>query len=333
VVETMSVLVPLAAVAALFLVGFFGSGLGLEMVFGVVLPYVAAIVFVGGFVYRVLAWANVPVPFRIPTTCGQQKSLSWIENDNLENPHNTLGVIGRMFLEIFLFRSLLRNTRTQKLPDGRIVYGASLWLWLGAIAFHGALLVVLLRHLRFFLAAVPFPITFIEMADGFLQVGVPVFYATSFIFLGGLAYLLVRRFTDAQVRYISLASDYFPLFLLLAIGVSGFWLRHLSKTDVVGIKELAMGWVTFSPSAPEGIHSLFYGHLFLVCALAVYFPFSKLMHMPGVFLSPARNMANSNRAKRHINPWNHPVKVHSYEEFEDDFRDKMKAAGIEVEKE
>ena len=329
----MSVLVPLAAVVVLFLVGFFGPGLGLEMVFGVAVPYIAAVALIVGVIYRVFTWASAPVPFRIPTTCGQQKSLDWVPNNNLENPHNSLGVIGRMLLEAFLFRSLLRNTKTERLPDGRIVYGISPWLWLGAIAFHGAMLVVLLRHLRFFTSPVPSPVLFLEMADGFLQVGVPVFYASTIVFMAGLAYLLYRRFADAQVRYISLASDFFPLFLLLAIGGTGFFLRHLTKSDVVAIKEMAMGWVSFAPTAPEGISGLFYGHLFLVCVLAIYFPFSKLMHMIGVFLSPARNMANNNRAKRHVNPWNHPVKVHSYEEYEDEFRDKMKAAGIPVDKE
>ena len=37
-------------------------------------------------------------------------------------------------------------------------------------------------------------------------------------------------------------------------------------------------------------------------ALAAYFPFSKLMHMAGVFLSPTRNLANNNRMVRHVNP-------------------------------
>jgi hypothetical protein len=54
--------------------------------------------------------------------------------------------------------------------------------------------------------------------------------------------------------------------------------------------------------------------------------------MGGVFLSPTRNLANNNRMKRHINPWNYPVKVHTYEEWEDEFRDKLEAAGMPVEK-
>ena len=56
------------------------------------------------------------------------------------------------------------------------------------------------------------------------------------------------------------------------------------------------------------------------------------MHMGGVFLSPTRNLANNNRMKRHVNPWNYPVKTHTYAEWEEEFRDKMKAAGIPLER-
>jgi nitrate reductase gamma subunit len=135
------------------------------------------------------------------------------------------------------------------------------------------------------------------------------------------------------LRYLSLSSDYFPLFLILAVVLSGLLMRHFYKVDLLKVKELAMGWVSFSPVVPEGIGPLFYLHLFLVSVLLAYFPMSKLMHMGGIFLSPTRNLANNNRMKRHINPWNYPVKVHTYEEYEDEFREKMKAAGLPVEKE
>jgi nitrate reductase gamma subunit len=191
----------------------------------------------------------------------------------------------------------------------------------------------LIRHLRFLTNPVPLFVTFTEKLDGFLEVGLPVLYATSALFLVALAYLLVRRLVSPQLRYISLIGDYFPLFLLLGIGISGVCLRHLLKTDVVAVKELAMGLVSFRPTVPEGISPLFYGHLFLVSVLAAYFPFSKLVHMPGVLLSPTRNQANNNRMVRHVNPWDYPVKTHSYEEYEDEWREKMKASGVPVDKE
>jgi len=93
-----------------------------------------------------------------------------------------------------------------------------------------------------------------------------------------------------------------------------------------------MGLVSFRPTIPEGIGVLFYIHLFLVSVLLGYFPFSKLVHMAGVFLSPTRNLSNNSRYVRHINPWNYPVKTHTYAEYEDEFRDKMVEAGIPVDK-
>ena len=84
---------------------------------------------------------------------------------------------------------------------------------------------------------------------------------------------------------------------------------------------------------PDTISPIFYGHLFLVCVLIAYIPFGKLTHMAGVFLSPTRNMANNNRAVRHINPWDYPVKLHPYDEYEDELREKMKRAGVPVERE
>ena len=119
----------------------------------------------------------------------------------------------------------------------------------------------------------------------------------------------------------------------MAIGITGILMRYFFKTDVVAVKELALGLVTLHPMIPATpISPLFYVHLFLVCVLFAYFPFSKLMHMGGIFLSPTRNLANTNRMRRHVNPWNAPVKVHTYEEWEDEFRDKMKAAGLPLEK-
>jgi nitrate reductase gamma subunit len=329
----MSLLLSLAAVAILFLVGLLGGlGTALGWLFGIVIPYLALAVFIGGVVYRAVGYAKVPVPFRIPTTSGQQKSLPWIKQAKLDCPSSTWGVMGRMALEVLFFRSLFRNTKVKLLEGGKLVYGASLALWLGAIALHWSLLFVLLRHLRFFTEPSPAFVTFLQDVDGFLEIGVPVFYATTIVFIAAAAYLLFRRLGNPQVRYISLIDDYFLLFLLLGIGLSGFWLRHVAKTDITGVKELAVGMASFRPTVPD-ISPLFYGHLFLVCVLLAFVPFSKMVHMVAVFFSPTRNMANNNRAVRHVNPWDYPVKTHPYEDYEDEWRDKMKASGVPVDKE
>jgi nitrate reductase gamma subunit len=119
----------------------------------------------------------------------------------------------------------------------------------------------------------------------------------------------------------------------MAVALSGILTRYFYKVDLLGVKELSLGWIRFHPSVPGGVGLSFYVHIFLVSVLLAYFPMSKLMHMGGVFLSPTRNLANNSRRRRHINPWNYPVKVHTYEEYEDEFREKMKAAELPVEKE
>lgn len=332
-------ILPLLATIALFLIAYGGAATGLEAFFGITVPYVAGIIFIVGVVYRVMEWAKSPVPFRIPTTAGQEKSLPWIKQNKIDNPSTTIGVILRMLLEVLLFRSLLRNTRFASTDGAKASYATELWLWIGALAFHWSLLVVLLRHFRFFLEPVPFSIQLLEKMDGFFQVGMPgagmlpAVFGTGIVLLAAVTYLFLRRILIAKVRYISLAADFFPLFLIIGVAVSGILMRYYIKADVVGIKALAMGVVTFHPIIPKGISPVFYVHLFLVSVLVAYIPFSKLMHMGGVFLSPTRNLANNSRMKRHVNPWNYPVKVHTYDEYEEEFREKMIEAGIPVEKE
>jgi len=339
-------LYPLIVVVVLALIGYVGGeGLGLQSLFGIVIPYAAFAVFVAGFIYRVMGWASSPVPFRIPTTCGQQKSLPWIKPNMIDNPTTKFAVLIRMILEVLLFRSLFRNSRMafKDTPYGaKISYYWEIFLWVGALAFHYSFLVVLLRHLRFFFEPVPLVVQIIEnidslfkieFVDSFLSVGLPGFFISGLVLLAAVVFLFLRRVLGPKVRYISLAADYFPLFLIMGIAITGILMRYFTKTDVVGIKGLAMGLVTFHPTVPESVGGIFYAHIFLVSILFIYFPFSKLMHMAGVFFSPTRNLANTNRMKRHINPWNPEVKIHTYEEYEDDFRDLMKNVGLPLDKE
>ena len=330
----MRALIALLAVAILLGVVYAGVGLAKqEFLFGVVIPYIAIAVFLIGLVYRILLWAGAPVPYRIPTTCGQQKSLPWIRQNRLDNPSSTLGVLGRMALEVLLFRSLFRNTRIGMTPAKRLFYQSDKLLWAAALAFHWCFLVIFLRHLRFFLEPTPQLIHLLETYDGFFQVTVPTFLLTDALILVALLFLLARRLYDAQVRYISLPADYFALFLLLGVALSGISMRYLTKVDLVGVKEMSVGLVTLQPVVPAGVGLPFFLHLFLICVLFAYFPFSKLMHMGGVFLSPTRNLANNNRMRRHVNAQNPEVHPHTYDEWEDELRDKLKACGIPVERE
>jgi nitrate reductase gamma subunit len=331
----MKALVSLIAVLLLVLIAYAGvAAANLRFLFGVIIPYAAFLMFVGGMIVRVLKWGSSPVPFRIPTTCGQQKSLPWIKHGKLESPSGLLGVIGRMALEVLVFRSLFRNLKTQLNGEGKLVYGEAKWLWLAGLAFHWSFLIILFRHMRFFIEKVPVAVKLADGLDSFLQIGAPLLYMTDVVLILAVTYLFIRRIGIPQMRYLSLISDYFPLFLILGIAVSGVLMRYFYKTDIVSVKVLAMGLISFKPAAPaETIGVIFYIHLFLLSVLFAYFPMSKLVHLGGVFLSPTRNLANNSRMKRHVNPWNYPVHVHTYEEYENDFRNKMKDAGIPVEKE
>jgi nitrate reductase gamma subunit len=326
----MNAMVSFLAVVGLGLLVLLGVTAGLEGLFGIVLPYIAIVLFLTGFVYRIVTWARSPVPFRIPTTGGQQESLDFIRPARFDNPSKGWGVVGRMILEILFFRSLFRNTEADMRDGPRLVYGARKALWLFAILFHWTFLVIFLRHLRFFTEPVPGCVGLLEGLDGFFDITVPTLYVTDLVIVAALGFLLIRRFYVPQVRYISQAADYFPLFLLLGIVLSGIYIRYLGKTDVAGIKELGMGLLAFSPSLPTGASAGFYLHLFLVTVLIAYFPFSKLMHMGGVFLSPTRNLANNNRAVRHVNPWNAPVRLHDFEHWKEEFAEEIAEAGYEL---
>ncbi len=257
---------------------------------------------------------------------------AWIQANEIENPANIGGVIKRMMLEVLLFRSLFRNTKTEKHGNG-LAIGSSQWLWLGSLVFHWSMLIILSRHLRFFTNPVPVLVQGLESLDGFLQIGIPLLYITDVLIVAALTYLFLRRVAVPQIKYISQAADYFPLLLLLGIALSGILMRYYVRVDIVGVKEIAMGLVTLKPVMAEEIGSIFYIHLTLVCCLFIYFPWSKLMHAGGIFMSPTRNLANNSRMTRHINPWNSEVETHTYAEYEDEFREKMRKVRLPLERE
>ena len=332
----------LLAVIALFLLAYLGvEAAGLELLFGIVIPYVAVAVFLAGVVYRVMGWARSAVPFSISSTCGQQQSLPWIKPSKFDNPFTPGAVVVRMILEVCCFRSLFRNTRNF-IQEGKIAYQLEIWLWVAALAFHYAFLTVIVRHMRLFTEPVPALIKLIETVDSFfrfeiltdsVRIGLPGVYMSGLVLLAAVTFLFVRRIVNPHVKYISLPADFFPLFLIFGIAFTGILMRYFTKVNILAAKELTLGLVSFHPTIPQGIGSVFYVHLFFVSILLAYFPFSKLMHMGGVFLSPTRNLPANTRAVRHVNPWNYPVEVHTYEEYEEEFREKMIEAGLPVEKE
>lgn len=223
-----------------------------------VLFYVATLTLLGGLGSRVWTYARTPAPFKIPTTPA---------------PTTRGGVILRMLREVTLFESLFK---------------ANKWIWLFGWIFHAALLVVLLRHLRYFLQPVPLVIVLVQ----------PFGLLAGFGMVAGLLALLGRRIVVPRIRYISGPSDYLMLFLLLAIGFSGLFMNLVSRTDIVEVKAFFLGLMYFDWQ-PLPTDPILLVHLALVASLMIVFPFSKLLHAPGVFFSPSRNQVDNTRERRY----------------------------------
>ena len=158
--------------------------------------------------------------------------------------------------------------------------------------------------------------------------GVPGVYLTDMLLMAAVTYLFVRRLYIPQIRYISLPADYFPLFLDPCFGNN----RHPDAIPYQGRcyggERTGHGSVYIQPESSGWNRGNFlYPSFHPVCVLIAYFPFSKLMHLAGIFLSPTRNLANNSRFVRHVNPWNYAVKSHTYEAYEDEFRENMIEAG------
>ncbi|MBA3034310.1 MAG: respiratory nitrate reductase subunit gamma [Gammaproteobacteria bacterium] len=187
------------------------------------------------------------------------------------------GVAFRMFREVLFFESLFKG---------------NLWIWLFGWLFHMALFLVLIRHLRYFTEPVWGWVAFLQ----------PFGMYAGFAMAAGLAGLWGRRFLVERIRYISTPSDHLMLALLLLIALSGLGIKFLMHTDIIAVKVFFLGLMMFDIQ-PLPSHIGLYVHLLLVALLMIIFPFSKLLHAPGVFFSPTRNQTDNPREVRHLAPW------------------------------
>ena len=224
--------------------------------------YLSTLVFVVGLLYRIRSYANTPAPLKIPTTPA---------------PTTTSGVVLRMAREVVLFESLFK---------------ANLWTWVLGWLFHFSMLLVLLRHLRYF----------IDPVWGWVAVIQPFGMYAGIAMVLGLLGLMARRILIDRIRYISTPSDYLMLVLFIGIGASGLLMKFGMYPDVIQVKSFFLGLMHLSiQSLPDNF--VMYVHLSLVATLMLIFPVSKLLHAPGVFFSPTRNQADNPREVRHISAW------------------------------
>ena len=224
--------------------------------------YIAAAVLVIGVARKVIQYSRTPAPLKIPTTPA---------------PTTKSGVVGRLLREIILFESLFKGSK---------------WSWLFGWLFHFGLLIVLIRHLRYFT----------EPVWGIANVLGDIGVYMGWVMVFGLLGLLVRRYCVDRIRYISAPSDYLMLLLIIAIGVSGLLMKYVMHTDIVQLKAFFQGLVVLRwqvlPTTP-----ILLVHLTLVIILMLIFPISKLLHAPGLVFSPTRNQVDNPREQRHVAPW------------------------------
>lgn len=231
-------------------------------VFYAALFYVATAVLVIGVAARIGRYARTPQPLKIPVPPA---------------PTTRGGVVLRMLVEVTLFRQLFRSNK---------------WIWLFGWAFHAALLLVLLRHLRYFT----------EPVWGWVAMMQPFGHYAGFAMVAALAGLWARRVLVDRVRYISSPSDHLMLALLVAIGLSGLAMKYVAHADIVATKAFFLGLMAFDWQELPADPALLV-HLTLVAALMIVFPVSKLLHAPGVFFSPTLNQVDDARERRHVAGW------------------------------
>ena len=224
--------------------------------------YAATGILVLGVAWKCWVYARTPQPLKIPIPPA---------------PTTRGGVVLRMLVEVTLFRQLFRSSK---------------WTWLFGWMFHVALLLVLLRHLRYFTEPVWFWVELVQ----------PFGLYAAFAMLAGLAGLWARRVLVDRVRYITSPSDHLMLALLAAIAASGLAMKYVAHTDIVALKAFFLGLMAFDwrplPADPALLV-----HLTLVALLMIVFPVSKLLHAPGVFFSPSLNQVDDARERRHVAGW------------------------------
>lgn len=219
-----------------------------------VLPFFTAGVFFGGLAYRVVSWRGRPpsvVSLVLPP-----------------KPRSIARTVGEVTTEVVSFRRVFKGSRR---------------FWAVTWPFHVSILVFTLGHLRIFvniewlwdlLRLTSEQVELLALLGG---------GASGLVFMLGLIALLVRRFT-MPVRSLSLPSDYLLLLLLLAIAVTGNYMRFFMQIELEEYRAFFSNLFALRLGPPLE-NPVFVLHFLLVQTFLIYFPFSKLVHVIGGILT------------------------------------------------
>jgi nitrate reductase gamma subunit len=236
--------------------------------------YLSAVLFLLGMAWRIATWLHIPVPLSIPLTPGSKTGA---------------GVVVQLAGEVVLFRSLFRADKL---------------LWAAGWTFHLALVLLGIGHFGGLVCPELSRTVMGLTATEFMRMAHVSGGSIAILAILSLLSLFARRVLIERVRYLSTFSDYFVLALLFLVITAGSCMRFLGNFDIVQAREFVAGVLRFHPVPPPS-NTAFTLHILSACTLLVFIPFSKLMHLGGIFLSPTLNQRNDPRERRRVNPWDH----------------------------
>lgn len=224
---------------------------------GQVLPYISVTIFVLGMAWRIGTWFKAPVPFQITI---------------FPAPKSGSGRIGAIAKELFMFTSLWRGDRT-------------LWFW--GWVMHLTLAMIIIGHVVG-ICYLTHQFTLIGLSEAASsQLSASLGIVSGIGFFVALIVLFYRRTAVPELKRLSDPADYFDLLLLLSIVVTGMHMRLTThEVNLSAVRQCMGSLITLNPTQLPN-DWIFASHFFLVNLLLIYFPFSKMVHLAGFFVTRA----------------------------------------------
>lgn len=220
----------------------------------IILAYLGIIVLIGGLIYQILKWWMADMPFHL---------------SKFPAPASNAKALGHVLLDSFFFRSMWKR---------------SMEVWASGWTFHVFLALLIIGHIVGISTAglqfVPYGVSPEESMRLSGQFGLVI----GIILMLILLYLLGRRIVSSRIRFISSAEDFLILVLLLAIVISGNAMRLYAGIETAAVRDFIHSIFILKPILPP-LDPWFISHFSLVMLLLIYFPFSKLAHSCGIFMS------------------------------------------------
>jgi nitrate reductase gamma subunit len=162
----------------------------------------------------------------------------------------------------------------------RLRYSSKI-LWVFSILLHLTVAMLFVGHIRLFYD----PLWFWALLN-LDEAGVQAFASlmggiSGTIFMIALLGLFIRRLRG-PVKEVSVPIDYITLLVLLAIGITGDYMRFVMHIDLASLQTYFASLVALQPVlTPTLFEPAFILHYTIVQGFLIYFPFSKLVHVIG----------------------------------------------------